>query len=186
MFHGRYKRRGSRGGMCVCGSCWLIVGCRNYRRRISTPSGYMEPPARIHCLGCGEIAHGMYIVDEQRCHCCFIPCCCTRDTSDPMLACSKCYLVYGSTPKRCRGCQVYTAMKTNFCANCGTEMTVSNTEEWDGGHGPGNNSANDSAHNSGNDGAHGGGHDSGNDSHDNTQGSGQGRLRGRLGDGHRE
>lgn len=110
--------------MCYFGACWLILGCSNYRRVINTPVGYQDPPNHILCLSCGQIGKGVYTIDESRAHCCFIPCCCTYDQSDPMMSCSNCNVVFGMTPVKCHGCDVYSTVHAPFCASCGSRSSV--------------------------------------------------------------
>lgn len=147
--------------MCCCGACWLIIGCRNYKRVIETPVGYQSPPERIICLACGKIGKGVYMLDEERAHCCFIPCCCTYDQSDPMMCCSNCHIGFGSTPVKCNSCEIYSTVRASYCANCGARSSGRAANVDNGGDGGAPGHGGDSAPGRGGDGAPGRGSDEG-------------------------
>lgn len=104
--------------MC-CNPCFLIVGCRTKPKKIDRPEGFPNPPAKVLCPRCGNIADSEYKRYKYRCHLCFIPCL-PCGGSDPFLACTVCGHDLGVIGDyKCHSCEVTTTFECRNCPNCG-------------------------------------------------------------------
>ncbi len=109
--------------MCLLGSCLLFFGFASQHRVIKNEA-LKNPPDKVYCMSCEDIHKGTYIVNENICYYCFIPCCCYQTDSNPKLGCSKCYTIYKSPPIKCNNCEIYNVVSTKYCPNCGSSREV--------------------------------------------------------------
>lgn len=101
----------------VC--CW-VCGCSKKAKSIQKPDSYPDPPEKIVCPNCGDTTRGVYKQDQDRFWFCFIPCCCTCQSSDPYIACINCQRPLGViTGNKCDNCGLLTTFKSNNCPSCG-------------------------------------------------------------------
>lgn len=103
----------------MCNPICLPIGCMPVTSTISTPDGYADPPARMHCVKCGEIGPAVYKKRNSFCCICFcpiIPC----GGGNPYIGCSKCGEAAGGLIQdSCSNCGLSTLYSCKYCPSCG-------------------------------------------------------------------
>lgn len=86
---------------------------------VPTPNGFTQPPSRVMCQTCNNIARSEYRKDNRKCEICFVLCV-PCGSSFPYLACQNCGSVLsGNQISECERCHTATTAKCAFCPNCG-------------------------------------------------------------------
>lgn len=103
----------------MCRSICVMVERRPRSWVIPTPEGYDDPPSKVLCSQCGNVAPAVYKQAKTTLDVCMIPCF-SYGTSTPFLACSRCNFPFaGLFSQKCEQCDISTFYKCSYCPKCG-------------------------------------------------------------------